>query len=57
MPARGQNYAELSPHGREPERIYAGLAKVEHQNVEEKTRSAYENVKSVNTTSERTHPT
>ena len=44
MPAKGQNYAELSPHGREPEHIYAGLANVEHQNLDEKTRSTYENV-------------
>ena len=37
MPARGQNYAELSPQGREPENIYAELANVEYQNVEGKT--------------------
>ncbi len=56
MPARGQNYAELSLHGREPEPVYAGLTNVQYQNVEEKTPSTYENVKNVNTTLEITQP-
>ncbi len=56
MPARGQNYAELSLHGREPEPVYAGHANVQYQNVEEKTPSTYENVRNVNTTLKITQP-
>ncbi len=54
MPARDQNYAEICLHGREPEPVYAGLANVQYQNVEEKTPSTYENVRNVNTTFGRT---